>query len=60
MKRHIARNIHGHPVREDLPAGPFEAVQEWLPKNDEQFMVDSACERYLLTFNPGGYLRRIK
>ncbi len=53
-------NIHGHPVRTDLPAGPFEAVQEWLPRNEELFMQDPACERFLLTFNPGGYLRRVR
>lgn len=52
-------NIHGHPVREDLPAGPFEAVASWLPTNDD-FIVDKACERFLLTFNPKGYLRRVK
>jgi cephalosporin hydroxylase len=51
-------NIHGHPVREDLPAGPFEAIEKWLPRNSE-FQRDEACERFLLTFNPGGYLRRI-
>jgi cephalosporin hydroxylase len=52
-------NVHGHPVREDHPPGPWEAVEKWLPKN-EGFMIDKMCERYLLTFNPNGYLRRIK
>ena len=52
-------NIHGHPVRDDLPPGPHEAVDSWLPKNDG-FVRDPACERFLLSFNPGGYLRRIK
>lgn len=50
-------NIHGHPVRTDLPAGPYEAIESWLPKQ-EDFVIDKACERYLLTFNPNGYLRR--
>lgn len=52
-------NIHGHPVRTDLPAGPYEAIESWLPKHPE-FFCDRACERYILTFNPGGYLRRIE
>jgi len=52
-------NIHGHPVREDLPAGPWEAVEAWLPKQ-EDFRQDRDCERFLMTFNPGGYLRRMK
>lgn len=53
-------NIHGHPVRRDLPAGPFEAVETWLPKQGGDFIQDRACERFLLTFNPGGYLRRVR
>jgi cephalosporin hydroxylase len=53
-------NIHGHPVREELPPGPYEAVQEWYPKNDELFQQDRNCERFLMTFNPGGYLRRMR
>lgn len=52
-------NIHGHPVREDLPPGPHEAVDEWLAKHGD-FIRDSVCERFLMTFNPGGYLRRMK
>jgi len=52
-------DVHGHPVRLDHPAGPFEAVESWLPKN-EGFVRDEACERFLMTLNPGGYLRRIR
>lgn len=51
-------NIHGHPVREDLPPGPYEAIEKWLPKN-EDFKADKQCERFLMTFNPNGYLRRM-
>jgi cephalosporin hydroxylase len=52
-------NIHGHPVRTDLPAGPWEALERWLPEHPE-FVRDETCERLLLTFNPGGYLRRMR
>lgn len=52
-------NIHGHPVRDDLPAGPFEAVEKWILKHDE-FIIDKACERFLYTHNPNGFLRRMK
>lgn len=38
--------------------GPNEALQEWMPKHPE-FEVDRSREKFLLTFNPGGYLRRI-
>ena len=50
-------NIHGHPVRDDLPPGPAEALEAWLPKQDD-FRQDRDCERFLMTFNPGGYLRK--
>ena len=55
-------NIHGHPVRDDLPAGPYEAITKFLTEEDnaERFISDSMCERFLMTFNPKGYLRRIK
>lgn len=53
-------NIHGHPVRTDLPEGPWEAVKQWLPKQEGDFIVDKMCERFLMTFNPSGYLRRIR
>ena len=52
-------DIHGHPVREDHPPGPWEAVEEWLPKHEE-FYPDVACERYLLTMHPRGWLRKVR
>lgn len=54
-------NINGHPVytdyEPDAGPGPFEAVEEFLAEND-RFEVDPSRERYLMTFNPRGYLRR--
>ena len=52
-------NIHGHPVRRELPPGPWEAIEEWLPTQDD-FTQDREREKLLLTFNPGGYLKRTK
>ena len=37
--------------------GPDEAIVEFLQENDS-FVVDNMCEKFMLTFNPGGYLRR--
>lgn len=51
-------NINGHPVFAAHGPGPWEALQAWLPLYPE-FVVDSSCERFLLTANPGGYLRRL-
>jgi cephalosporin hydroxylase len=37
--------------------GPGEAVEEFLAETPS-FAVDRQCEKFLMTFNPGGYLRR--
>jgi cephalosporin hydroxylase len=50
-------NLNGHPVLDDWGAGPYEAVEEFLAENSS-FVRDVDCEKYYLTFNPGGYLRR--
>ncbi len=38
--------------------GPGRAVEEFLAA-DPDFVADDSRERYLLTFYPGGYLKRI-
>jgi cephalosporin hydroxylase len=55
-------NIHGNPVRDDLPEGPFESIQEFFEneENGRNFIIDKICEKFLFTFNPSGYLRRIR
>jgi cephalosporin hydroxylase len=50
-------NVNGHPVLPTHGPGPTEAVEEFLTANQE-FEVDPSRERFLLTFNPRGYLRR--
>ena len=51
-------NIAGHPVLSGLPRGPYEAVQDFLAR-DARFEVDRTREKFMMTFNPGGYLKRI-
>ena len=51
-------NINGHPVGEGFGPGPMEAVTAFLQTND-QFVVDAGREKYHLTFNPRGFLRRV-
>jgi cephalosporin hydroxylase len=51
-------NIAGHPVVADLSRGPYEAVDEFLAR-DARFERDPAREKFMMTFNPGGYLRRV-
>jgi cephalosporin hydroxylase len=50
-------NVNGNPVLPDFGPGPMEAIDEFLPQHPE-FEIDVRCERFLLTFNPRGFLRR--
>ena len=52
-------NINGHPVTRDYGPGPMEALDQFLSENHE-FMIDRRCERFLMTMNPRGYLRRAR
>ena len=53
-------NVNGHPVHPEHGPGPTEAVQAFLQEPAAQeFEVDRSCERFYLTMNPGGYLRRV-
>jgi len=52
-------NVNGHPAYPDFGPGPMEAVDRFLSDNDE-FVIDRRCERFLMTLNPSGYLRRSK
>jgi len=38
--------------------GPLPAVREFL-KRDRRFVVDRECQRYHLTYNPDGFLKKI-
>lgn len=49
--------LGGRPVRPDAVPGPSEALEAWFAQ-DPPFDVDRWRERYLLTQNPRGYLRR--
>jgi len=51
-------NINGYPVLPDWGPGPMEAVNEFLKKHDE-FIIDKEKEKFLMTFNPNGYLKKI-
>jgi cephalosporin hydroxylase len=51
-------NVNAHPVHPRHGAGPMEAVREFL-KGHPEFQVDMTRQKFGLTFNPNGYLRRI-
>jgi cephalosporin hydroxylase len=52
-------NVNGHPVDADFGPGPMEAAEEFLAENGD-FEVDRSREKYEFTFNPRGYLKRVR
>lgn len=52
-------NLNGHPISPDFGPGPMEAVEEFFKENKE-FVIDKKREKFYLTFNPNGYLKRVK
>ena len=42
-----------------LDDGPLVAVEQFLRENND-FVVDEVCERYLVTYNPRGFLKRVR
>ena len=50
-------NLNGHPVVPEHGPGPMEAVAAFLAEHPE-FTHDPAMDKFLLTFNPRGYLKR--
>ena len=52
-------NLNGHPVWPGFGAGPREAVTAFLAEN-ETFEVDRSWEKFYVSFNSGGFLKRVK
>jgi len=54
-------NLNGHPVYSGFGQGlgPMEALEEFLPKHPE-YAVDKTKEKFLMSFNPNGYMKKIK
>ena len=50
-------NVNGHPAMAEHGPGPMEALEEFLAETDE-FEIDAAREKFFLTFNPRGFLRK--
>jgi cephalosporin hydroxylase len=46
-------------IRKDLLPGPLEAIEAFLSRTEE-FEIDREREKFLITFNPSGYLRRVR
>jgi cephalosporin hydroxylase len=50
-------NLNGHPVFPEHGPGPAEAVAQFL-REAPAFASDHHREKFLVSFNPGGFLRR--
>jgi cephalosporin hydroxylase len=50
-------NINGHPVYPSFGPGPYEAIEQFLRQN-VSFSPDKSREKFLVSWNPNGYLRR--
>ncbi len=52
-------NVNGHPSFPDYGPGPMEAVERFLAQTND-FEIDHNCNRFLMTLNPRGYLKRVR
>jgi cephalosporin hydroxylase len=50
-------NVNSHPVEPGFGPGPTDAIETLTSENDT-FFVDTDREKFHLTFNPGGTLKR--
>ena len=50
-------HFNGHPILPKFGPGPMEAVQEFL-KTHGEFVPDRSREKFLMSFNYSGYLKR--
>ena len=46
-------------IRKDLMPGPLEAIETFLASTSD-FEIDREREKFLITFNPSGYLKRVR
>jgi cephalosporin hydroxylase len=51
-------NVNGHPVYPSFGPGPYEAISEFL-REHPSFVPDKSREKFLVSWNPNGYLRRM-
>ena len=50
-------NLNGHPISPEHGPGPWEAVETFVAEHPE-FAHDSDMDKFFMTFNPRGYLKR--
>lgn len=50
-------NVYGHPVHKHHGPGPFESIDRFM-KEQNEFVIDRSREKFMMTFNPTGYLKK--
>lgn len=51
--------VNGNPIYPDHGPGPAEAIEEFMKSNDN-FIIDKQREKFLMTYHPNGFLRKMK
>lgn len=51
--------INGHPIMPEHGPGPMEALDEFFKENHD-FLIDKSQEKFFMTFNPKGFLKKIR
>lgn len=51
-------NINGHPVSPGWGPGPMEAIRKFM-KTRKDFVIDRHREKFMLTFYPSGFLKKV-
>jgi len=55
----VEDSICHHGLDVGTAPGPYEAIEEFVAENRD-FIIDRAKEEFLITWNPKGYLKRIR
>ena len=55
----VEDSICHHGLEVGPSPGPYEAIERFLLDSSD-FEIDKACEDFGITWNPNGYLRRIR
>jgi cephalosporin hydroxylase len=54
-------HVDGNPVKWKWnDRGPMGAIDRWMEENFYAWEIDTECEKHEMTFNPNGYLKRVK
>ena len=51
--------VNGNPLRPEFGPGPLEAVEQFVEQTTD-WLIDRSKEKFLLSFNRSGYLKRVK